>query len=125
MTSLYLRAALSVAAGSVLTFFACQVFYAPKISLPLKAGVIVTIAAIGIAGIIALLSPDTEPVPAERLYTADEVAALVAAVQAGRLVAADPAICKFCGGAQPDATGVNGARYHQRCFREAFERGKT
>jgi hypothetical protein len=123
--ALYLRAAGGVAAAAVLTFFACQIFYAPKMSLPLKTGLIVAIAVIGIAGIIALLAPDDEAPPAEKLYTADEVAQLLAAVQAGQLVPALATTCKFCGGADPDATGVDGARYHRRCFRTAFENGKT
>jgi len=120
-----LRAALGVAAAAVLTFFACQVYDAIKMSLALRIGLIVAIAAIGIAGIVALLVPDDDRPPPEKLYTADEVAALVAAVQSGRLVPAVATTCKFCGGADPDANGVDGARYHRRCFREAFERGKT
>lgn len=126
MTSSYLRALWSIAAAVVLTFFAMQIFYAPKIALPFKIGTIVVIALTGVAGIVALLTPEPEEtVPAQRLYTADEVAALVAAVQAGRLVAAAPPACKFCQGPQPDATGVDGSRYHQACFRAAFESGKT
>lgn len=125
--SAYLRAAGGIAAAVVLTFFAMQISYAPKIGLPYKVGMIVAIAVIGVAGIVALLTLDTvdEQVPAERLYTADEVAALIAAVQSGRLVPAGPEQCKFCGGAEPDATGVDGSRYHTACFQSAFRSGKT
>lgn len=122
----YLRAMWAIAAAVVLTFFAMQTFYAPKISLPYKIGLIVAIAVIGVAGIIALLTPEPEErAPAPRLYTADEVAALVAAVQAGRLVAAAPAVCKFCAGPDPEATGVDGTHYHRRCFQTAYLAGKT
>jgi len=122
----YLRAAASIAAAVIFTFFAMQIFYAQKLALPYKIAMIVLIAVIAVAGIIALLTLEPEePAAAERLYTADEVAALVAAVQAGRLVAAAPATCKFCHGADPDATGVDGSRYHQRCFQAAFKSGKT
>jgi hypothetical protein len=122
----YLRAMWAIAAAVILTFFAMQTFYAPKISLPYKIGLIVAIAVIGIAGIAALLTPEPEePQPSQRLYTADEVAALVAAVQAGRLVAAAPAVCKFCSGADPDATGVDGTHYHKGCFQNAYLAGRT
>lgn len=122
----YIRTALGVAAAVILTFFAMQIFYDQKIGLPYKITVIVVIAVIGVAGIAALLSPEPEaPAVTERLYTADEVAALLAAVQAGRLVAAAPVTCKFCGAADPDATGVGGSRYHTRCFRAAYRAGKT
>lgn len=122
----YLRAIWAIAAAVILTFFAMQIFYAPKISLPYKIGLLVAIVVIGVAGIIALLTPEPEePSPAQRLYTADEVAALVAAVQAGRLVAAAPAVCKFCGGPDPDVTGVVGAHYHHSCFQAAYLAGKT
>jgi hypothetical protein len=84
------------------------------------------IVVVGVAGLYSLLTPEPDdPLPSERLYTADEVAALVAAVQAGRLVAAAPETCKFCGGAQPDAHGVDGTRYHVRCFQTAYKSGKT
>jgi hypothetical protein len=122
----YVRTGLGVAAAVILTFFAMQIFYDHKINLPYKITVIVVIAVIGIAGIAALLSPEPEePAVTERLYTAGEVAALLAAVQSGQLVAAAPAMCKFCGAADPDATGVDGSRYHTRCFRTAYEIGKT
>lgn len=122
----YLRALWSIAAAVILTFFAMQIFYAQKITLPYKIGLIVAIAVIGIAGITALLTPEPEePAPAQRLYTADEVAALVAAVQAGRLVAAAPAICKFCDGPEPELTGVDGTHYHKKCFQAAYLSGKT
>jgi hypothetical protein len=122
----YVRTALGIAAAVILTFFAMQIFYDQKIKLPYKISVIVVIAVIGISGIAALLTPEPEePAVTERLYTADEVAALLAAVQSGRLVAAAPATCKFCGEADPDATGVDGSRYHARCFRTAYQVGKT
>jgi hypothetical protein len=122
----YIRTALGVAAAVILTFFAMQIFYDQKIKVPYKIAVIVVIAVIGVSGIAALLSPEPEePTVTEKLYTADEVAALLAAVQAGRLVAAAPAACKFCGEADPDATGVDGSRYHTRCFRTAYKTGKT
>jgi hypothetical protein len=122
----YLRAIWAIAAAVILTFFAMQTFYAPKILLPYKIGLIVAIAVIGAAGIIALLTPEPEePELAHRLYTADEVAALIAAVQSGRLVAATPEECKFCHGPQPEATGVDGSRYHSSCFRDAYLSGKT
>jgi hypothetical protein len=124
--SAYLRIIASLVSAVILTFFASQVFYAPHMKLPYKIGVIVMIAAIGIAGIHALLTPDPEePVPSERLYTSDEVAALVAAVQSGRLVAAAPDTCKFCHGDRPEVTGVDGSRYHRSCFQAAYQSGKT
>ncbi len=125
-TSASLRVVASVASAVILTFFATQIFYAHTTKLPYKIGLVVVIAVIGAAGIHALLTPEPEEfVPGERLYTAGEVAALVAAVQAGRLVAAAPETCKFCDGAQPDATGVDGSRYHSRCFQTAYRSGKT
>ncbi|HEY5339880.1 MAG TPA: hypothetical protein VIK27_02545 [Candidatus Aquilonibacter sp.] len=125
-TSASLRVISSVASAVILTFFATQIFYAQNTKLPYKIGLIVAIAVIGAAGIHALLTPEPEePVPSERLYTADEVAALVAAVQSGRLVAAAPETCKFCHGEQPEATGVDGSHYHRRCFQAAYQSGKT
>jgi hypothetical protein len=122
----YFRTGSAVVCGSVLTFFATQIYLLHKYTFPVRIGVIVAIAVIGIAGIGAILSPEEdEPAPSEKLYTADEVAALLAAVQSGRLVAADAPTCKFCGEAKPEVTGVDGARYHRRCFQTAFERGKT
>ena len=122
----YIRTGLGVAAAVFLTFFAMQIYYDHKINLPYKITAIVVIAVIGIAGIAALFSPEPEePAVTEKLYTADEVAALLAAVQSGRLVAAAPVTCKFCGESDPDATGVDGSRYHARCFRTAFQVGKT
>jgi hypothetical protein len=117
----------SLASAVILTFFASQIFYAHTMKLPYKIGVIGVIAAIGIAGIHSLLTPEPEedPVATERLYTADEVAALVAAVQSGRLVVAEPKVCKFCQGPQPEITGVDGSHYHQRCFQNAYLSGKT
>jgi hypothetical protein len=124
--SAYLRITASLASTVILTFFASQTFYDPKIALPYKLGIILVIAAIGAAGIHALLTPDPEePAASQRLYTADEVAALVAAVQSGRLVAAAPDTCKFCGEARPDVSGVDGSHYHQRCFQRAYQSGKT
>jgi hypothetical protein len=124
--SAYARVASSIASAVILTFFACQIFYAQHTKLPYKIGIIVVIAVIGVAGIHALLTPEPDdPLPSERLYTADEVAALVAAVQSGRLVAAAPETCKFCNGAQPDVTGVDGSRYHRSCFQSAYQSGKT
>jgi hypothetical protein len=78
-----------------------------------------------VAGIFALLAPDGDELPAEKLYTAAEVAQLLAAARSGggATGAAEP--CKFCGGAGAEATGVDGSRYHRRCFREAFDRGQT
>lgn len=122
----YVRALLAIASAVILTFFATQVFYAPKMALLYKVGTVVVIAAIGIAGIIAILTPEAEePVATERLYTAEEVAALLAAVQSGRLVAAAPEECKFCHGPHPDATGVDGSRYHRSCFQSAYTQGRT
>jgi phosphatidylglycerophosphatase A len=122
----YLRAGSAVVCGSILTFFATQIYLMHKYTLPMRIGVIATIAIIGIAGIGAILSPEEdEPVASEKLYTADEVAALMAAVPSGRLVAVEAATCKFCGEAKPDVTGVDGSRYHQRCFRAAYVSGKT
>jgi hypothetical protein len=122
----YLRAASAVVCGSILTFFATQIYLMHKYTLPMRIGVIATIAIIGIAGIGAILTPEEdEPVATEKLYTADEVAALLSAVQAGRLVAVEAATCKFCGEAKPEVTGIDGSRYHQRCFQAAYARGKT
>jgi hypothetical protein len=126
--SMMLRAFVAVACGSVLTYFGSQIAINQKLGVPLRIGAIVLIAAIGIAGIAALLAPDDDDrdaPPPERLYTADEVAALLAAVQAGQLVPVAPATCKFCGGDEPDAKGVDGARYHRACFRAAYQTGKT
>jgi hypothetical protein len=122
----YVRTVLGIASAVILTFFAMQIFYAQNIKLPYKLGMILTIAVVGIAGIVALLTPEAdEAAPAERLYTADEVAALLAAVQSGRLVPAAPDTCRICHGSEPDATGVDGSRYHARCFRNAYNSGKT
>jgi hypothetical protein len=122
----YLRAGSAVVCACILTFFATQIFILQKYALPTRIGVIVLIAVIGIAGIGAILTPDEDDVaPAEKLYTADEVAALLAAVQAGRLVPAEAPVCKYCGGVKPDTTGVDGARYHRACFRAAYQVGKT
>jgi hypothetical protein len=125
-TSAYVRIAASIASAVILTFFAMQIFYAPHTNLAYKIGIIAVIAVVGFFGIHALLTPEPDdPLPSERLYTADEVAALVAAVQAGRLVVAAPQTCKFCNGAQPDVTGVDGAHYHRSCFQSAYKTGKT
>jgi hypothetical protein len=126
-SSAYVRVIVSLVSAVILTFFASQIFFAHGMKLPVKIGVILAIAAIGFGGIHSLLTPDPdeEPVATERLYTAAEVAALVAAVQSGRLVAAAPDTCKFCQGAQPDVTGVDGSHYHQRCFQNAYLSGKT
>src|SRR5471030_2456328 len=112
----YVRTGLGIAAAVIFTFFAMQIFYAQNIKVPYKIGMIAVIAVVGVAGIIALLTPEAEEAPAaERLYTADEVAALLAAVQSGRLVAAAPDQCRICHGPDPDATGVDGSRYHANC----------
>ena len=123
--SLSVRTACAVAAGSILTFFATEIFIAQKIPFALRIGVIALIAVVGIAGIVALLAPEADRAPRERLYTADEVAALLAAVQSGQLVSAVSDTCKFCGRPQADATGLDGARYHRSCFRAAYQSGKT
>jgi hypothetical protein len=124
--AVYLRTASSIAAAVILTFFAMQIFYASKVNLPYKIGMIAVIVVVGIAGIMAILTPEADDaVPTERLYTADEVAALVAAVQAGRLISAAPVECKFCHGPQPDVTGVDGSHYHRACFQNAYQSGKT
>lgn len=120
------RIASSIASAVILTFFAMQIYYAPHTKLPYKIGIITVIAVIGFGGIHALLTPEPDELPpADRLYTADEVAALLAAVQSGRLVAAAPDTCKFCAGAQPDVTGVDGSHYHRSCFQTAYQSGKT
>ena len=125
-SSLYLRAGFAVVCGSVLTFFACQIFLVSKMSLQLRIGAVVVIAAIGIAGIWALLSPDEEDgPPPERLYTSDEVAALLAAVQSGKLVAADPLTCKYCGKEKPEGTGPDGSHYHRACLQAALLKSKA
>ena len=125
--SMTMRAIVAVVCGSILSFFASQIFLNHKMGLQLRIGTIVVIAVIGIAGIVSLLSVDDDDdgPPAEKLYTADEVAALLAAVQAGKLVPAEPAVCKFCGGEKPEGTGVDGTRYHRACFRTAYQTGKT
>ena len=120
-----LRAGVAVACGSILTFFAAQIILNQKMGLPLRIGSVVAIAVIGIAGIVSLLANDEDDAPTEKLYTADEVAALLAAVQSGKLVPAEAAVCKFCGGAAPEGTGVDGTRYHRACFRSAYKTGKT
>jgi hypothetical protein len=123
--SFYARGLASIAAAAILSYFAYQIAFASKMPPPLRIGLIAAIAAIGVAGILALLAPDGDDAPPEKLYTADEVAQLLTAAQAGRLGPAASAQCRFCGAADPDATGVDGSRYHRRCFREAFDRGKT
>jgi hypothetical protein len=119
------RAICGVAAGSVLTFFACQVYLAIKVPLPLRVGVLATIVVVGVAGILALLQNDEEPAPTERLYTSAEVREILEAVRAGRFTLASDDACKFCNGAGPEAIGVDGLRYHRSCFQEAFAVGKT
>jgi hypothetical protein len=119
------RVTASIAAAAILSFFAYQIVFAPKIAPSLKAAIVLAIAAIGVAGIFAVLAPDAEEAPGEKLYTAEEVAQLLAAARSGRLATEAPERCKFCGGADAEATGVDGARYHRRCFREAFDRGQT
>jgi hypothetical protein len=122
----YMRTTLGIASAVILTFFAMQIFYAQNIKLPYKISIIVVIAVVGIAGITALLTPEPEePVVTERLYTSAEVAALLAAVQSGRLVPAAPDECRICHGPDPDAVGVDGSRYHARCFQNAYKSGKT
>jgi len=122
----YLRALSGIGAAIFLTFFAMQIFYAQKIGLPYKIAIIGVIVVIGVSGITALLTPEPEePAPAQRLYTAEEVAQLVAAVQAGRLVAAPPATCKFCGRPDPEINGIDGTHYHRKCFQAAYRVGKT
>jgi hypothetical protein len=122
-SSLGARAAFAVICGSVLTFFACQIFLVSKMALQLRIGAVVVIAAIGIAGIWALLSPDEEDgPPAEKLYTADEVAALLAAVKSGKLVAADAATCKYCGKDGPEGTAPDGSHYHRACLQASLQR---
>lgn len=120
------RATVAVICGSILTFFAVQIALEQKTALLLRIGVVIAIVAIGVGGIVSLLTPDVEDAPPqERLYTADEVAQLLAAVQSGKLVPVDAAVCKFCGAEQPDTTGVDGTRYHRTCFRAAYTTGKT
>jgi hypothetical protein len=121
-----LRIASSIASAVILTFFAMQIYYAPHTKLPYKIGIIAVIVLVGFGGIHALLTPEPDELPpGNRLYTADEVATLLAAVQSGRLVAAAPDTCKFCNGAQPDVTGVDGSHYHRSCFQSAYRVGKT
>ena len=125
-SSLGARAAFAVLCGSVLTFFACQIFIVSKMALQLRIGTVVVIAAIGVAGIWALLSPDEEDgPPPERLYTSDEVAALLAAVQSGKLVAADATTCKYCGKVDPEGTGPDGSHYHRACLQAALKRSAS
>jgi hypothetical protein len=122
----YVRTVLGIASAVIFTFFAMQIFYAQNIKLPYKIGMIVVIAVVAVAGIMALLTPEAEePVVTERLYTSDEVAALLAAVQSGRLVPAPPDECRICHGPQPDAVGVDGSHYHASCFQDAYKSGKT
>jgi hypothetical protein len=123
--SMTLRASVAVVCGSILTFFAAQIIVNQKMGLPLRIGSVAAIAAIGIAGIVSLLANDEDETPKERLYTADEVEALLAAVQSGKLVPAEAPVCKFCGRAAPEATGVDGMHYHRACFRAAYQTGKT
>lgn len=120
-----MRASVAVACGSILTFFAVEIVVNQKMGLPLRIGAVAAIAAIGIAGIVSLLANDEDVTPTEKLYTADEVAVLLAAVQSGKLVPAAAPLCKFCGGAAPEGTGVDGSRYHRACFRNAYTSGKT
>jgi hypothetical protein len=121
--SFYLRAGFAVFCGSVLTFFACQIFIANKMSMPLRIGAVIAIAAIGIAGIVSLLTPDEEDgPPPEKLYTADEVAALLAAVQSGKLIPAAKPVCHYCGKDDPEGTGANGSHYHRACLQTALLR---
>ncbi len=123
---LYLRAGFAVFCGSVLTFFACQIFIVGKMSLPLRIGAVVGIAIVGILGIVALLTPDEEDgPPPEKLYTADEVAALLAAVQAGKLVPAEPPVCHYCGKTGPEGTGADGSHYHRACLQAQLLRGRN
>ncbi len=123
----FMRTIWAISAAVILTFFAMQIYYARNVTLPYKIALIVAIVVIGVAGISAILTPEPDDAvpPSERLYTADEVAALVAAVQAGRLVAAAPAVCKFCGGDQTDVSGVDGTHYHRSCFQNAYLAGRT
>jgi hypothetical protein len=126
--SITLRAIVAVLCGSILTFFASEIVIDAKMSWPLRIGAVLAIAAVGIGGIVSLLTTDDvdeDAPPPEKLYTADEVAALLAAVQAGQLVPNAPPVCKFCGGEKPEGTGIDGTRYHRVCFRSAYQTGKT
>jgi len=120
-----LRTCAAVLCGSILTFFAYNIFLTSKMSLLLRIGAVVAIVAIGVAGIIALITPEEDDLPAEKLYTSDEVAALLAAVQSGKLVPADAAVCKYCGGAQPEGSAPDGSRYHRACQQTANQRSTT
>ena len=121
----FFRAIAAVAAGSILTFFACQVYLAMQIPLAGRIVVLAIIVVIGVAGIVATLQSDDEPVSQERLYTAAEVREILEAVRAGKFTLASDDVCKFCNGASPEATGVDGLRYHRSCFQERFAVGKT
>jgi hypothetical protein len=124
--ALYIRSAAAVVCASVLTFYASRIYLTEKMALGLRIGAILAIALVGIAGIASLLQNDEEDgPPPERLYTADEVAALLAAVQAGTLVPATPPACKFCGLPGAEGTGPGGDRYHRACMQRAYATGKT
>lgn len=116
----------AIASAALFTYFCLQIYQQQKVALPFKLAMIGAIVVVAVAGIAALILPEAQDeAPAERLYTAEEVEALIAAVQAGRLVPAPPEECKFCHGADPDATGVDGSRYHLTCFQTAYRGGKT
>jgi hypothetical protein len=122
----YARAGFAVFCGSVLTFFACQIFIVNKMSLPLRIGAVLGIAIVGVLGIVSLLTPDEDDgPPPEKLYTADEVAALLAAVQAGKLVPAEAPVCHYCGQTGPEGTGADGSRYHRACLQAQLLRGRN
>ena len=113
---------------AIIGYFAYQIFMSKHLDRTFKFGAIAVIMAIGIVGAIAILAREAADEPVNdgaRLYTAEEVAALLNAVRAGggRYVEAatvSPATCLFCGKRDAEVRGLDGTRYHRSCFQRAY-----
>ncbi len=112
---------------AIIAYFVFQIFVTKHMDRNFKYGSIAIIVAIGIVGAIAILQrdPTDDVAGGERLYTAAEVAELLNAVRSagGRFVDSSnvaPVACAFCGEPNPDVRGLDGTRYHRRCFQAAY-----
>ena len=112
---------------AIIGYFVYGIFVTKHLDRTFKFGSIAVIVVIGIVGAIAILQrdPPDETIGGERLYTAAEVAELLNAVRSagGRFVEAAnvaPATCLFCGRPGADVHGLDGTRYHRRCFQAAY-----
>ncbi len=111
---------------AIILYFAVQIYLTKHMDLRFKYASIAVIVIVGIVGALAILQRDPpEESAGDRLYTAEEVAALLNAVRAGggRFVEAAnraPATCVFCGKPDAEIRGLDGTRYHRACFQRAY-----